>query len=50
VALTLLERSEFSNMVEHGTAISTDYFPTDLCGDFAMEAETGAHIIFQDIG
>lgn len=49
VAFMVLERSECSNMVEHGTAISTDYFPTDLCGDFAMGAETGAHIIFQDI-
>jgi hypothetical protein len=37
-------------MVEHGTAISADYFPIDLCGDYAMEAEAGAHIIFQDIG
>lgn len=46
----VLERSECSNMVEHGTAISADYFPIDLCGDYAMEAEAGAHIIFQDIG
>jgi hypothetical protein len=23
---------------------------TDLCDDFAMEAETGTHIMFQDIG
>jgi hypothetical protein len=28
-------------MVEHGTAISADYFPAELYGDFAMEAETG---------
>jgi hypothetical protein len=37
-------------MVERGTALSTDYFPTDLCGDFALAAEAGAHITFQAIG
>jgi hypothetical protein len=36
-------------MAERGTAISTDHFPTNLWGDFLMEAETGAHSIFQDI-
>jgi hypothetical protein len=46
----VLERSECSNLVEHGTAISVDYLLTDLCDDFAMEAETGTHIMFQDIG
>jgi hypothetical protein len=49
-AFMVLERSECSDKAECGTAISSDYFPTDLCGDFAMEAETGTHIIFQDIG
>lgn len=50
VAFMVLERSQCSNMVERGTALSTDYFPTDLCGDFALAAEAGAHITFQAIG
>jgi len=50
VAFMVLERSGRSNLVEHGTAVYTDYFPTDFCGDFALAAETGAHIIFQAIG